>query len=136
MNKIALSGMKYINRSLMRGPFVALCLSETAFRRELALFKVKPHEQPEFCYHGANATTHYLEYKKEKVAIVCLTLWLGAKPLEIAGLLVHEATHIWQKHCAWIHEDEPGHEAEAYGIQLIAQGLMGAYADTLRRRRK
>lgn len=51
----------------------------------------------------------------------------GRDPVGICGLLVHEATHIWQHHCDRIGEKNPSHEYEAYAIQWISQCLMDEY---------
>jgi len=60
--------------------------------------------------------------------IVCLDDWQGRNPIEVAGLLVHEAVHIWQSYCDDIGETDPGREQEAYGVQAIAQELMAEFA--------
>ena len=59
---------------------------------------------------------------------MCLRDWKGRNPIEVAGLLVHEAVHVWQGYCIDIGEREPGKEQEAYGIQAIAQELMAEFA--------
>jgi hypothetical protein len=48
--------------------------------------------------------------------------------VEIAGILVHEAVHIWQEYCDFYGEDKPGREQEAYAIQFIAHELMTEFA--------
>lgn len=78
----------------------------------------------------ADATTHQAEHKDGSAAcIVTLRAWKGRTPVEVAGLLVHEAVHVWQSYCARIGERNPGDEQEAYGIQAIAQELMQSFTE-------
>lgn len=43
--------------------------------------------------------------------------------IEVYGLLLHEAVHVWQKVKKLMGEKEPSSEFEAYSIQAIAQDL-------------
>ncbi|MPS60582.1 hypothetical protein [Acinetobacter sp.] len=43
--------------------------------------------------------------------------------IEVYGLLLHEAVHVWQKVKKLMGEKEPSSEFEAYSIQSIAQDL-------------
>lgn len=38
-----------------------------------------------------------------------------------AGTLAHEATHAWQSIAAYIKEDGPAHESNAYTVQAIVE---------------
>ncbi|KAB2692512.1 hypothetical protein [Brucella intermedia] len=49
---------------------------------------------------------------------------------EITGLLVHEATHVWQTIRDDIGEKDPSPEFEAYSMQAIFQGLFTAFQET------
>lgn len=50
--------------------------------------------------------------------------------IEIYGLLLHEAVHIWQRIKQRMGEREPGVEFEAYSIQAIAQDLFQMYEES------
>lgn len=109
------------------GPYLTLCLSEVEFHH--ALFKLKAHERPEWISQGANATTHHLHNADGHVTcIVCLREDGKHTGVQVAAMLVHEAVHVWQEYCDGIGEKQPGREQEAYGVQSIAQALMGEYA--------
>lgn len=71
------------------------------------------------------------DMKTTTTAIVCVDLKSLAKNsgTEVAGILVHEAVHIWQRICIVLGEKRPSDEFEAYSIQTIAQNLMCQYRD-------
>lgn len=50
--------------------------------------------------------------------------------IEIHGLLLHEAVHIWQRIRQRMNEKEPSSEFEAYSIQSIAQDLFAMYQES------
>lgn len=80
----------------------------------------------------SKATSHFFSHEDHGlVAIVCLDGWQDLHPIEVAGLLVHEAVHVWQEHCDSIGERSPGSEQEAYAIQAISQELMAEFARRL-----
>ncbi len=110
------------------GPYLMLCLSAREFSSALAHIKVATI--PEWVGRGADATTHFFEHAEHKLcAIVCLSeSCRGRSAVEVAGLLVHEAVHVWQHHARDIGESHPGDEQEAYAIQHIAQELMTEFA--------
>lgn len=119
---------EWLNRSLMVGPYFTLCTAEEMLRRTLEDDLKFTGVVAFLSTRHANATTHFLDNQDgEHVAIVCLGSTVGRSPIEVAGLLVHEAVHIWQQHCSRIGEDAPGSETEAYAIQWISQQLFGEY---------
>jgi hypothetical protein len=61
------------------------------------------------------------------VVSVGLACQEAATPIELAGVLAHEAVHVWQNHAAHIGEDNPGQEQEAQAIQGIFQELLTEY---------
>lgn len=68
------------------------------------------------------------------VCIVTVNEKLDAKrkgdPNALVGLVVHEATHVWQRIRETIGERNPSHEFEAYAVQTISQELLQAYSKT------
>ena len=126
--------IQWVRRVLMENTYyVALCTTEKSFRKELKRLELPREDWPTFTSKNANATCHFLEWcDSKKIVIVCLGDCTGRTPIEIAGLLVHEAVHIWQARHEDIGEKTPSHEMEAYAIQRIAIELMAAYAETLK----
>lgn len=107
---------------MIRSPHFTLCLTDKQFRAELD--RLKCSEYPLFQTEGADAATHWLEFKGKPCAIVCLHLETD-DPIVIAGLLVHEATHIYQGALRKLsNAPDPGGEIQAYAIQWISQNLM------------
>lgn len=68
------------------------------------------------------------EYKKALREVICLGEHSTRTPIEIAGLLVHEAVHAWQEWCEYYGENPTAREQEAYAIQSISQELMSEFA--------
>ena len=109
------------------GPYLCLCLSEVEFRAAMKHLRLET-ANPWITSPQAGATTHRYSSEVGQLAIVCMSDTRDRKPVEIAGLLVHESVHIWQEWCAYYGESDPGREQEAYAIQGIAQELMAEFA--------
>lgn len=110
------------------GPHLALCLTEDQYHqacRDIRCTQYGPFIRNDW----SNATTHYFDTAKGLTVIVCLRGWEGADPIVVAGLLVHEATHIWQEYADRLGETTPGREQEAYAIQSISQELMWSFRE-------
>lgn len=110
---------------------MTLVTSQDEFDAALRHFKM-PLGTPYLLNARADATAHFFENQRgESVAVVALGDMTGRSGVEIAGLLVHEAVHVWQAHRENISETHPGREQEAYAVQSIAQELMTEYARRL-----
>ena len=120
--------MKWLDRRIAApGPFLALCLDEPSFKKACKHLKVQP---PAWVLNDwSQATAHIFQSGEGLACIVCMRDWYNANPVEVAGLLVHEAVHIWQEYADNIGERHPGKEQEAYAIQAIAQELMQSFVD-------
>ena len=108
------------------GPYLTLALNQDEFDRILRQMKVKL-DAP-WVRASAHATAHVFENRQGVACIVGIRDWVGRDPIEVAGLLVHEAVHIWQEYATAIGEKNPGSEQEAYAIQSISQELMAEFA--------
>ncbi|WP_312057039.1 hypothetical protein [Acinetobacter courvalinii] len=74
---------------------------------------------------GAAAQVDY--YQEGTYAVVQLGDTSGRDVIEVYGLLLHEAVHVWQRVKTLMGEREPSSEFEAYSIQAIAQDLFEMY---------
>ena len=109
------------------GPYLTLCLSEVEFQQAMRVLGIKRYT--EWISPNAEATTHVCTNKESRLCcIVCLNDFAGRDPVEVAGLLVHEAVHVWQEYAERIGEGRPGVEQEAYAVQAISQELMAEFA--------
>lgn len=110
------------------GPFLTLVLSQAEFDQAMRHLK-QPPGRPYIKTPTAHATAHYLHNVDGQLcAVVALRGYEGRNPIEVAGLLVHEAVHVWQAYCERIGEENPGSEQEAYAVQAISQELMAEFA--------
>ena len=119
---------KWLNRRVSReGPYLTLCLSGEELSHALRGM-TKVHIK--FPDYGAKCTTlHHID-TNELCSVVSISKHSQEKcnAIEMAGLLVHEAVHVWQEYAADIGEINPAVEQEAYAIQGISQELMAEYA--------
>lgn len=120
---------KWLDRRIAcPGPHLCLCLSELEFLRVCKALRVD-NAGAWISNDHSNATVHYIvSGTGQKHCVVCLRGFEGRDPIEVAGLLVHEAVHIWQEYASDIGERQPGVEQEAYAIQSIAQELMAEFS--------
>ncbi|WP_332604774.1 hypothetical protein [Acinetobacter sp. ESBL14] len=77
---------------------------------------------------GAAAQVDY--YQDGAYAVVQLGDTSDRNPIEVFGLLLHEAVHVWQKVRLLMGERDPSTEFEAYSIQAIAQDLFKMYEES------
>jgi hypothetical protein len=119
---------KWLDRRIAApGPYLCLCLSEPEFKAAVAHLKA-PADLQWVSNPQSDATAHTFESPGGLTVVVCLRRAEGRNPVEVAGLLVHEAVHAWQAYAEHIGERNPGIEQEAYAIQSIAQELMAEFA--------
>jgi hypothetical protein len=119
---------KWLDRRAAKpGPYLTLCLSEAELRH--ASRKLTDEKLP-YPMSGAMCSTFVNRKTNELCAIVSLSesAQKNRNAIEMAGLLVHEAVHVWQAYAEHMGEERPGEEQEAYAIQSISQSLMAEYA--------
>lgn len=110
------------------GPYLALALSQEEFDAALRHCGA-PTGAAWILNEHSHATTHMVAGRGGKrCCVVTMRGWEDRNPIEVAGLLIHEAVHVWQDYAEQIGETAPGKEQEAYAIQAIAQELMAEFA--------
>lgn len=120
--------MRWLDRRIAApGPFLTLCLTEAEFEAAMKHCGVTVNG-PWLTNVQVDATSHVFRCDRGLCVVVCISGFLGRDPIEVAGLLVHEAVHAWQAYAEDIGEKSPGDEQEAYAIQSIAQELMAEFA--------
>ncbi|GLG82203.1 hypothetical protein [Acinetobacter calcoaceticus] len=92
------------------------------------LFDDMNHVDEFLSIEGAAAQVDF--YSDGAYAVVQLGDTSERKLIEIYGLLLHEAVHVWQKVKKLMGEKEPSSEFEAYSIQAIAQDLFKMYEES------
>lgn len=129
--------MKWIERSLIVGPYVTLVLSEQQFHKAMRHCQIRKEDRGDWVSSDANATVHFPgNPAKEQCCIVAVRVEKKTDPNSVVGILVHEAVHIWQSFKRYIGEKEPSDEFEAYSIQSISQRLIAAYSEQTAKRHK
>jgi hypothetical protein len=124
--------MRWLDRSLLSSPCaVGICFTESDLRRELRRLKVSPEMWPGWIGLGKDGHVLRLESPDtgQTLCIVCVNYDGRRDVVEAAGLLVHEAVHVWQAIREEIGEGDPSSEFEAYSIQNISQRLIGEWVD-------
>ncbi len=122
--------INWLERDLITGPYLCLVLSQEEFEQALDLCDCKTYFP--WVSENADASTHTLENPEGKICcIVALQVTQENDPVEICGILVHEAVHVFQNYCETIGEKNPSSEFEAYSIQAISQRLMAEYRDRI-----
>ena len=114
-------------RVAKQGPFLTLVLSQDELDHAL---RGMTKEHITFPVTGALCTTLTHDKTNELCAIVSVSQNArdNCNAIEMAGLLIHEAVHVWQRHAEHMGETRPGDEQEAYAVQGISQELMAEYA--------
>ncbi len=121
-------GYIYLDRDVHSlSQYIVLITNEEDFKHELKCLNIEA-DFP-FVIPGAHATVHHFTRKPgdSDIAMVCMPPNPKNSIAQIAGLLAHEAVHIWKEHVRLIGEKNPSEEFEAYGIQNITQTLLSAY---------
>lgn len=107
--------------------YFGFCPSEGAWRREM-----KKMGCADVAYPDTDARASTFDNNGKVCCIV--TVRDGAEDKhtvsELAGLIVHEAVHIWQAVRDKMQEREPSIEFEAYSVQAIFQELWSAWEAT------
>ena len=117
-------GAIWIDRTIIESPYcIGLCQTEKQYRNELQRLKVDDYKTCEWIQEGKDGNVTEIVQNKGngQCFIVSIRINKDTKPIEVIGLLVHEAVHCWQKIHRNMGEDQPSAEFEAYSIQSSAK---------------
>lgn len=121
---------EYVSDELIFNPIrIGVCIDEESYVGELDALNVPYWERPQFIIDGKDGTVHFFSEKSNggEVALVCLRHKEAQTGIQLAGLICHEAVHIWQHGRTIMGEDSPSKEFEAYAIQWIFQQICWTY---------
>jgi len=119
---------KWLHRRVAKlGPFLTLCLSK---EEQDHVTKKLLSRSLDFPVDGAHCHTFGNITTNELCAVVSVSKASQERcnSIELVGLLIHEAVHVWQRYAEDMGETSPGTEQEAYAIQGISQELLDEYA--------
>lgn len=120
---------KWLDRRTAKpGPYLTLCLTKEEVKHAA---KGLTDYQMEFPQWGARAFLFPKDGDLYAIVALAEDSQKNNTPIEIAGMLVHEAVHVWQYYADGMGEAKPGDEQEAYAVQAISQELMAEYARRL-----
>ena len=120
---------KWLDRRVAKpGPYLTLCL--TAEEVKSAARGLTDY-QMEFPQWGARAFLFPKDGDLYAIVTLAEDSQKNNNAIEIAGMLVHEAVHVWQYYANGMGENKPADEQEAYAVQAISQELMAEYARRL-----
>lgn len=122
--------IEWLDRALFRvDAYYCLALNEKDFRQILKRLKIDRDIWPgQYVSPNAAATTWTFESEKNgKACIVGYRHKKHHSTAMVAGLMAHEAVHIWQDTRDSLGEKFPASEQEAYAIQNITTELMASF---------
>lgn len=125
---------KWLDRALVIAPVhYTIATNVDIFNDILKHLEIAPESDPLGEYTDAR-TNFYKTLSNDKnspqvTAVVYLPAELAKQRsiYAVYGLIVHEATHIWQEIKELLGEDNPSKEFEAYSMQWIAYELIAEY---------
>jgi hypothetical protein len=117
----------WCDRSMFQGPHYGLVTTPKLFKKELR--KMGVDDSLEFTSGSSDATCYEFESRGKTSFIVTIKGWKEKDPIEVAALIVHEATHIKQHIMRIIGEKTPSDEFEAYMMQNIYANLMQRFTE-------
>ena len=118
---------KWLDRSIILSPFLALCTKPKQFTYILKYLKVPKKEWPKFVNESCGATCH--QFDKEDgtlVSVVCLAP-TKVRRVAVYALLAHEARHVIESIYDMYSGMKRDEELEAVAIQMVTVRLIDEY---------
>lgn len=120
---------RWCDRKLCVLPFyLCIVFSEEAYYQEMESAEVHRKHHGAWIGEGSHGTCSFERNKYGNlICIVSFDINPERTPIQIAGLMVHEACHVVDRYFREIGESRPDEEHRAYSTQWIAQEMMEQY---------
>jgi len=114
---------RWLDRSLMFGPYTALCLSYEEYVKLLSTKGKIPIGRitPKWSSAGR---CEVIDSPKGLICVIVIQDFIGKNLVEVIGLLNHEASHAMESYYDDIGERCPSAEFRAYSYQAMTQNLI------------
>ncbi len=116
--------LNWLDRGLIDGPFMVLCLSEKELKAAYKHCKVPYDSSLAFPRDGCGYTAQLEAEDGGIVTIVALGDTEGMDEIDVLGLLIHEASHVVDAFFEYIKETKPSDEFRAYCLQATCVKLI------------
>lgn len=110
--------------------YYGFCPSEKAWKRQMKILDIKNSPYPDVDGRCTTFDKTNNGLVSKRISIVTINERCDKNHLGVVGLIIHEATHVWQQVRDHMGEESPSVEFEAHSMEYIAGNLYGAWVNT------
>ncbi len=118
--------IKWLDRTIMYGPFLTLCTSQDEF--DAVMKRLGEKDAGDWMPPQAEACVHTLDRPQGGICcVVCIPA--DVDPLNAALHLAHEAVHVAERQWEHLGETNPSEELRAFAVQNILASLLEEFVN-------